>query len=98
MISLFRNGRGPHVADAKENLTAIQRKILHFFQEQPQAVETARGVATWIGVEMEMITEAVQDLLKRRWLTADETSAVTGYALTRDERLLEQIQEALKAS
>jgi len=86
------------VADAKESLTALQRRILHFFQGHPQAVETARGIAVWVGVEMETIAESVQDLLKRRWLTADETSAVTGYALTRDERLLAQIQNALESS
>ena len=86
------------MSDVKESLTAIQRRILRFFQEQPQAVETARGISTWIGVEMEAIAEAVQDLLKRRWLTADETSVVTGYALTRDERLLTQIRNAMEAS
>ena len=86
------------MADAKESLTALQRRILHFFQGHPQAVETARGIGAWVGVEMETIAASVQDLLKRRWLTADETSAVTGYALTRDERLLAQIQDALEAS
>ena len=86
------------MADAKENLTVLQRKILHFFREHPQAVETVRGIAAWVGVGVDAIAEAVQELLKRRWLTADETSAVTGYALTQDGRLLAQIQDALKVS
>ncbi len=86
------------MADAKESLTALQRRILHFFREHPQSVETERGIAAWVGVEVETINAPVQDLFKRRWLTADETSAVTGYALTRDDRLLAQIQNVMEAS
>ena len=77
-------------------MTVIQRRILRFFQEHPHAVETVRGIASWVGVEVELIAEALKDLQEKRWLTADETSAVTGYALTRDERLLTQIRQAVK--
>ena len=77
-------------------MTVIQRRILRFFQEHPHAVETVRGIASWVGVEVNLIAEALKDLLEKRWLTADETSAVTGYALTRDERLLTQIRQAVK--
>ena len=82
------------MADDKENLTVVQRKMLRFFQEHPHAVETARGIAAWVGAEPETIAGEIQDLLRRKWLTADETSAVTGYALTRDERFLSRIREA----
>ena len=75
----------------------IQRRILRFFQEQPHAVETARGIATWVGLEVSLIGQVLKDLLEKKWLTADETSAVTGYALTRDERHLEQIRQLLSA-
>lgn len=75
----------------------IQRKILQFFKEHPQAVETARGIATWIGSEPKAIQKALEELVNRRWLSTHQTSAVTGYALTRNERISSQIQEALEA-
>ncbi len=75
-----------------------QRRILRFFQEHPQAVETVRGISTWIGLEPKMILEALEGLVSRKWLVPIKTSAVTGYTLTRNERLLGQIQEALKGS
>ena len=76
-------------------LTPLQRKILNFFHEQPHAVESARGISSWTGVEPERVEEAVGDLLTWRWLDLDETSLAKGYSLTRDERLLLQVQRAL---
>ena len=77
-------------------LTPIERKILKFFQEHPQAVETVRGIATWLGHEAEAVEEALKGLVGRKWLIADQTSVVRGYTLTGDDRVLTQIQEALE--
>lgn len=77
------------------SLSFIQKRILLFFQEHPHAVETIRGVATWVGGEEKLIEEALKGLVGRKWLLAHETSAVTGYSLTRDERHLGQIRKSL---
>jgi len=77
------------------SLSALQRRILQFFRGHPHAVETARGIATWVGVEVESVGSALKELLEWKWLIADETDAVTGYALTRDERLLTQVLDVL---
>jgi len=82
----------------RTRVTPVQRRILNFFQEHPHAVETVRGISTWLGDETEVIQEALESLVGRKWLTADQTSAVRGYVLTRDERLLTQIQELTEAS
>ena len=76
--------------------TSVQVRILKFFKEQPQAVETARGMASWVDSELELIQEALSDLVHRRWLWADETASVTGYTLTQDERHLAQIHKVLE--
>ncbi|MBI3615939.1 MAG: hypothetical protein HY211_05415 [Candidatus Omnitrophica bacterium] len=80
------------------SLTPVQRQILKFFQQHPQAVETVRGIASWLGHEAKVVEEALKELVGRRWLATDETSAVRGYALTGDRRMLTQIQEALEGS
>jgi len=79
------------------SLTPVQRQILKFFQEHPQAVETVRGIATWLGQEAEVVEQALEGLVSRKWLALHETSAVRGYALTADARFLTQIREALGA-
>lgn len=83
--------------DGSLPLTALQRKILLFFKEHPQAVETARGISAWVGEEAQAILESLAGLLERQWLTADQTSAVTAYALTTDTQALAQIAQALGA-
>ncbi len=77
------------------SLTPLERQILQFFQEHPHAVETVRGIATWLGHEVAAVEEALKCLVSRKWLAMDETSAVRGYALTGDERLLSQIRQVL---
>ena len=79
------------------HLTPIQKRILQFFQEQPHAVETVRGISTWLCMETDIVQEALQELVSREWLSADQTEAVTGYALTGDEQILVEIKEALEA-
>ena len=76
-------------------ITPIQRRILLFFQEHSQAVETVRGIATWLGVEPPVIEEALEQLVRRGWLVIHKASAVTGYALTHDERISTEIKSAL---
>lgn len=79
-------------------LTEIESRVLRFFQEHPQAVETGRGIAAWLGMnEGATVEQALQGLASRNWLNFHETSCVKAYSLTRDERLLERIQESLKS-
>lgn len=61
-------------------------------------METVRGIATWLGGEQVAIQEALEGLVGLKWLATHETSAVKGYALTRDERSLTQIKEILEIS
>ncbi|MBI3333259.1 MAG: hypothetical protein HYZ93_04135 [Candidatus Omnitrophica bacterium] len=77
------------------SLTEVERRILQFFREHPQAVETVRGIATWVGCEAEAIEKALNGLVGRRWIATDETRMVRGYALTQDQRILAQIQETM---
>ena len=36
-------------------LTPVQLKVMRFFKEHPHAVETVRGIATWLGGEQRLI-------------------------------------------
>ena len=80
------------------SIAPLKRKILLFFKEHPQAVETIRGIATWLGEEEKAIAAALEDLVGRRWLSCDKTNAVRGYVLTRETKALAQIEGFLEAS
>ncbi|MBI3317725.1 MAG: hypothetical protein HYZ90_01065 [Candidatus Omnitrophica bacterium] len=76
--------------------TPIQRKILQFFRAHPHAVETVRGMASFLAAEPKAIEEAVGELVHQRWLSCHESSAVSGYALTADDRVLGRIHSLLE--
>ncbi len=74
----------------------VERRILQFFQEQPQAVETVRGISAWVRAEAEQVQQVLDQLTERKWLLTHESASVRGYVLTRDERVLGQIQAVLE--
>ncbi len=80
------------------SLSALQRQILQFFLEHSNAVETVRGMATWLGAEPQAIEPALNGLVDRQWLSSHATDALTGYTLTSDERFVNQIKQTLELS
>ncbi len=77
-------------------LSSVQRQILQFFLEHSNAVETVRGMSTWLGADPEMIESALSGLVDRKWLLSHATDAVTGYTLTSEERFVSQIKQTLE--
>ncbi len=82
--------------EGASSLSALQRQILRFFLEHSNAVETARGMATWLGAEPQAIESALKSLVDRQWLSSHATDALTGYTLTSDEQLVNQIKKILE--
>ncbi len=76
-------------------LTPIKRRIVEFFRTHPHAVETIRGMSTWLSLPPSALEKAVHDLVGRKWLVAHTAGPMTGYALTRDAKILSQMEEAL---
>ena len=80
---------------AEDFPTELELKILRFFYEHPEAIETIRGMAVWLGGKSESLEGALQGLVHRKWISVHQSTALTGYGLTRDDRFLEQVREAL---
>lgn len=80
------------------SLKPLERKVLEFFQEHPHAVETVRGLATWVTADSSATQEVLDELVERKWLVLHRALAVTGYALTDDDRFLREIHQALGGS
>jgi hypothetical protein len=73
----------------------IHRKIVAFFHENQSALDTPRGISTWINEERSSVLEALEDLVKLKVLTADRASSTTGYSYTRDSKLIAKINKLL---
>jgi len=73
----------------------LHLKIIKFFHENQSAVDTPRGVATWIGEDRAKVKSALEDLVKHKILVADRTASTTGYGYTRDIALISRIKKTL---
>lgn len=71
-------------------------KIVKFFHENQSALDTPRGVATWIGEDRGKVKNALEDLVKAKILLADRATSTTGYSYTRNIKLISQIEKLLK--
>ena len=76
--------------------SAIHAKIITFFHENPAAVDTLRGICVWVGHDKEKIRKALEDLVQSKILIANRGLTTTGYAYTRDEKIIRSVDEMLK--
>lgn len=74
----------------------IHKKIIRFFHENQSALDTPRGIATWVQEERSRVKAALEDLVKAKILTADRATSTTGYSYTRDIKLIARVGSFLK--
>jgi len=73
----------------------IKRKIVIFFYENPQSVDSVRGIATWTNIKPKLAKKALEELAKDGILVAHRGSSTTGYAYTQDKNIISQIEAKL---
>lgn len=83
------------------NLTELLKdqiyfKILKFFSENPNSIDTPKGIATWTGQDREIVKSALDKLVKIGILTAHKVSSTTGYSYTDDPQLKKKIDVIIK--
>jgi predicted transcriptional regulator len=74
----------------------IHRDIIIFFNENPTAVDTPRGVATWVHQERTVVKKALEDLVSLNILDACRATSTTGYSYTTDKKTIARIAKLLK--
>ncbi len=81
-------------SDRKHNKN-IKLKIMKFFYENPSTIDSARGVAAWIGEDMDNVKKCLDILEKERVLISHKTNFVTGYSLTSNKNALKKIKSLI---
>ncbi|MCM8766014.1 MAG: hypothetical protein NC920_04125 [Candidatus Omnitrophica bacterium] len=82
---------------AKALKSPIKKKIILFFRENPQAVDSVRGISTWLNLKSTTARKFLEELVKDGILIAHRGATTTGYAYTQDEETLKLIEEYLTA-
>jgi len=75
----------------------IYHTILKFFYENPNSIDTPRGVATWTSQDIKKVRAALERLQELGLLTDHKVSSTTGYSLTRSKKKIAEIKRVLDA-
>jgi DNA-binding transcriptional regulator YhcF (GntR family) len=73
----------------------VKKKIIVFFHENPQAVDSVRGISTWINIKPNIVKKALEGLVREGILVAHRGSTTTGYAYTQDRDMVSRIESYL---
>lgn len=74
----------------------INSKIIKFFKNNPNSVETVDGIKGWLEVENRItIQRALEKLSELGVLAKHESTGVNGYGLTQSEEVNEKINNYL---
>ncbi len=72
------------------------RSILKFFNENPNSVDTPRGVATWTNQEIGKVRASLKKLSQLGLLIAHDSPSTTAYSYTEDAKTISKINKLLK--
>jgi len=71
-------------------------KILLFFNENPNCIDTAKGISLWVGGDADSIQKALNQLVKEGVITSHQTTSTTAYAYTNNKQLVKKIEKYIK--
>lgn len=72
------------------------RKILLFFNENPNCIDTDKGISLWIGCDINIIRKALNQLVKEDIITSHQTASTTAYAYTNNKEVVKKIEKYIK--
>jgi hypothetical protein len=76
--------------------SALNLKIVSFFHENPQVLDTAQGLCAWINYDCAKIKKALDFLVSQDILVAHRTGATVAYAYTQQKEIVKQVERFLR--
>jgi predicted transcriptional regulator len=72
------------------------RKILLFFNENPNCIDTAKGISLWISWDINIIQKALNQLVEDGIITSHQTASTTAYAYTNNKEIVKKIERCIE--
>lgn len=72
------------------------KRILLFFNENPNCIDTAKGISLWIGYDLSLTQRALNQLVKENILISHETVTTSAYAYTNHKDIVKKIEKYIK--
>lgn len=73
-------------------------KVLRFFVDNPNSIDTPRGVSAWTNLSLSETRKILEELARKGLLSAYRTPSTVGYSLTGNKKTLKAVHELLKKS
>ena len=73
-----------------------KQKVILFFLDNPNSIDTPRGVATWTSLSLSDTRLILEDLAESGYLKAYRTTSTVGYSLTTNKKALKEISAQVK--
>jgi len=70
----------------------IEQKILRFFNENPRSIDTAQGIATWTGINQQIIKKTLKKMVRHKILIEHRTSSTRGYSYTNNRKVINAVK------
>ncbi|MFC1548539.1 hypothetical protein ACFL5E_01115 [Candidatus Omnitrophota bacterium] len=74
----------------------LSRDILSFFYENPTSVDSVGGISAWVGESRKKVLSSLEKLVELGVLSKDSEEGAKGYGYTRDEEIMEIIEELMQ--
>lgn len=72
------------------------KRILLFFNENPQCIDTAKGISVWVGYDLEKVQRALAKLVKEGILVNHKTTSMDAYSYTNQRDMIKKIERCIK--
>jgi predicted transcriptional regulator len=72
------------------------RKILFFFNENPNCIDTVKGISLWIGGDTAVMQRALNNLVKEGIIISHHTASTVAYAYTNNKEIVKKIEKYIK--
>jgi len=77
------------------NKSRLHRDIVSFFNDNPAAIDTPRGIATWVRGDNSKVEYVLEDLVTSGIVIADRTPSTVGYSYTSDPKIIAKVKHIL---
>ena len=74
----------------------VSKKILLFFNENPQSIDTAKGISVWIGCDAHVAQKTLDRLVKEGVLVNHGTASTDAYSYTNQKDLVKKLEKYIK--
>jgi predicted transcriptional regulator len=74
----------------------VTKRILLFFNENPNSIDTVKGISVWVECDIDAAQKALNRLVDRGVLINHKTASTNAYSYTNERPIVKKIEKHIK--